>query len=278
MLPTPGSPLPTPGSRPATSPVTPLDNAPTSTPAQSGPDPRLEPVPATPPSVAPDEAAARLGPTVLHVVPWHDPVVDAHGMHPCSRYVELYWLGVLGPSTTWLLRRITYGLEVHDTGFALDLAETARSLGLGSRLGHSSAFRRALRRLVTFELARPHGPEGLAVRTRVPPLPLRHLQRLPTSLQRSHQRFLEEQQLPDVERSRRRATRLATGLAASGHDAPAIEAALARWQFHPAVTYQVVRDVLGEAAPTGPQLAPEPTPAGHGQVPAGPRPVSGVPR
>jgi hypothetical protein len=205
-------------------------------------------------------------------------VVDAHGMHPCSRYVELYWLGVLGPSTTWLLRRITYGLEVHDSGFALDLAETARSLGLGGRLGHSSPFRRALRRLVAFELARPHGPEGLAVRTRVPPLPLRHLQRLPTSLQRSHQRFLAEQRLPDVERSRRRATRLATGLAASGHDAPAIEAALARWQFHPAVTFQVVRDVLGDGAQTGPPPAPGPNPAKRGQAPGQPRSVSSVHR
>ncbi|MGC8462424.1 MAG: hypothetical protein ACP5P9_01960 [Acidimicrobiales bacterium] len=182
---------------------------------------------------------------VLQVTAWHDPVVDAHGMHPCSRYVELYWLGVLGPSTTWLLRRVTYGLEVHETGFALDLVETACSLGLGGRLGPNSSFRRALRRLVTFELARPSGPSGLAVRTRVPPLPLRHLQRLPVSLQRSHQRYLEEQLLDDVERSRRRATRLAAGLAASGQDARAIEAALARWQFHPAVAYQVARDVLG---------------------------------
>ncbi len=267
----------TPASLPAPSPVTPPDDAPIVTPARNGAVPHLAHVTAGP-TAAPDDGAVQVGPTVLHVVPWHDPVVDAHGMHPCSRYVELYWLGVLGPSTTWLLRRITYGLEVHDSGFALDLAETARSLGLGGRLGHSSPFRRALRRLVAFELARPHGPEGLAVRTRVPPLPLRHLQRLPTSLQRSHQRFLAEQRLPDVERSRRRATRLATGLAASGHDAPAIEAALARWQFHPAVTFQVVRDVLGDGAQTGPPPAPGPNPAKRGQAPGQPRSVSSVHR
>ena len=226
---------------------------------------------------------------VLQVTAWHDPVVDAHGMHPCSRYVELYWLGVLGPSTTWLLRRVTYGLEVHDAGFTLDLVETAYSLGLGGRLGPNSSFRRALRRLVTFELARPYGPSGLAVRTRVPPLPLRHLQRLPVSLQRSHQRFLDEQLLPDVERNRRRATRLATGLAASGQDAGAIEAALARWQFHPAVAYQVARDVLGGSAgapvPTRTGDArtgdarPDGTAAlGGGPCPEGPRPVLGVRR
>ena len=38
------------------------------------------------------------GPT-LHIVRWVDPVADPHGVHPCSRYVELYWLGILGPST-----------------------------------------------------------------------------------------------------------------------------------------------------------------------------------
>jgi hypothetical protein len=35
----------------------------------------------------------------LRVVPWVDPVADAHGLHPCSRYVELYWLRITGPST-----------------------------------------------------------------------------------------------------------------------------------------------------------------------------------
>ena len=120
---------------------------------------------------------------ILRVTRWSDPVADGLGVHPCSRYVELYWLGVIGPSTTWLLRRLSYGLEVHPDGFDLHLAETARSLGLGERMGKNSPFRRALQRLCTFELARPHGPGGLAVRTRIPPLPLRHVSRLPDSLQ-----------------------------------------------------------------------------------------------
>jgi len=35
----------------------------------------------------------------LRIVRWIDPVADPHGVHPCSRYVELYWLGIIGPST-----------------------------------------------------------------------------------------------------------------------------------------------------------------------------------
>ena len=180
--------------------------------------------------------------SALHVVPWTDPVADPHGVHPCSRYVELYWLGIIGPSTTWLLRRLSYGLEVRPDGFDLDLTDTARSLGLGERMGKNSPFRRALQRLCTFELARPHGPDGLAVRTRIPPLPLRHLSRLPESLQSSHRRWSVEQRLPEPEQMRRRAHRLAAGLAAAGRDRTEIEQQLARWQFHPAVSFRAAED------------------------------------
>ncbi len=185
----------------------------------------------------------------LRIVPWLDPVADPHGVHPCSRYVELYWLPVVGPSSTWLLRRLAYGLEMHPAGLPLDLTETARSLGLGERMGKNAPFRRALQRLCTFELARSHGPDALAVRTTVPPLPLRHLSRLPGSLQASHRRWLAEQRLPEAEQMRRRARRLAEGLAHSGADRLDIERQLARWHFHPAVAFRAADEALGVTPP-----------------------------
>ena len=42
----------------------------------------------------------------ISIRPWPDPVIDALGHDPRSSYVETYWLGILGPSTTWLLRRL----------------------------------------------------------------------------------------------------------------------------------------------------------------------------
>jgi len=174
---------------------------------------------------------------VVRIVPWVDPVADPHGVDPCSRYVELYWLGIIGPSTTWLLRRLNYGLEVHGDGYDLHLPETARALGLGDKMGKNSPFRRALARLITFELARAQGPGELAVRSRIPPLPLRHLSRLPESLQRSHRRWAAEQHLPESEQMRRRAFRLAAGLVDAGHDRTTVERRLAQWQFHPAVAF-----------------------------------------
>ena len=40
----------------------------------------------------------------LQVLPWSDPVIDQVGYDPRSRYVERFWLGILGPSATWLMR------------------------------------------------------------------------------------------------------------------------------------------------------------------------------
>lgn len=197
-------------------------------------------------SAGPKAAPPPVEGPVLRIVTWVDPVADPHGVHPCSRYVELYWLGIIGPSTTWLLRRLTYGLEVHDDGFDLHLPETARSLGLGDRLGKNSPFTKALTRLVTFDLARRHGPGELAVRRHIPPLPLRHLSRLPESLQRSHRRWMSEQRLTEPQQMRLRAARLAAGLAEAGHDRATIERRLAAWRFHPSVAFAAATEASAD--------------------------------
>lgn len=66
--------------------------------------------------------------TILPVRPWPDSVIDALGHDPRSAYVERFWLGVLGPSTTWLLRYVANRLDVTPEGFDLDLAATAQAL------------------------------------------------------------------------------------------------------------------------------------------------------
>src|SRR4051795_11241080 len=60
----------------------------------------------------------------LTIRPWPDDVIDALGHDPRSAYVETYWLGILGPSTTWLLRLLVAGLEANPAGFDLPPAET----------------------------------------------------------------------------------------------------------------------------------------------------------
>src|SRR2546423_10013711 len=106
---------------------------------------------------------------VLTIRPWPDPVIDALGFDPRSRYVEQFWLGILGPSTTWLLRRLAAGLEAEPSGFDLQLAETARALGLGAHGGRHSPFVRAPPPGRPFHPAHLPGPPRLARGRQNPP-------------------------------------------------------------------------------------------------------------
>lgn len=128
----------------------------------------------------------------LTIVSWPDEVIDRVGHDPRSRYVERFWLGVLGPCTTWLLRRIADELEASPSGFTMDLADTAAGLGVGMRGGRNSPFVRALGRLCQFELAQLQG-DVLAVRTRVPSLSRRHIIRLPETLKDAHDEWQQSQ-------------------------------------------------------------------------------------
>jgi hypothetical protein len=171
----------------------------------------------------------------LKVVPWVDDLIDRAGFDPRSAYVERFWLSIIGPSTTWLLRRVAAGFDANPDGFDLPLGETARALGLGDRSGRNSTLLRTVNRTIQFELARAIGPDRLAVRRRLPPLSRRHTVRLSPSLQEAHERWLAEQlRDPPDESQRRRARHLALSLLELGEDPEAVERQLAGWRYHPA--------------------------------------------
>lgn len=177
----------------------------------------------------------------ITIKPWPDPVIDEVGHDPRSAYVERFWLGVLGPSTTWLLRRVAAGLEHAPAGFDLPLADTARALGLGGE-GRNSPFVRALGRVCQFELAQPQEPGVLAVRRKLPPLSRRQLQRLPEGLQAEHTAWqAADRRSDDFERMQRRARRLALSLLELGEDLEQTERQLHRWRFHPALACEASR-------------------------------------
>jgi hypothetical protein len=125
--------------------------------------------------------------------PWPDEVIDQLGFDPRSSYVERFWLGLLGPSTTWLMRRLVAGFDACPEGYRLDLPEAARALGLGDRGGRNSPFLRSINRAIQFGLAHPSGDEELEVRRRLPPLNLRQASRLSPALQEAHRRWQAEQ-------------------------------------------------------------------------------------
>lgn len=175
----------------------------------------------------------------LTVLAWPDDVIDAVGHHPCSLYVEEFWLGVLGPSTTFLLRHLVTTLEASPSGYDLPLAVTARRLGLGDKGGRHSPFMRSIARLVQFELATMSDDHTLAVRRRVPPLSRRQVMRLPELLQTAHARWQQEQlRTPPVEQMRRRSRQLALTYLETGLDGNETERQLLRLSYHPAVAHE----------------------------------------
>lgn len=126
------------------------------------------------------------GSTRLHVVPWADPFLDRVGVDLRSGYVERFWLPVLGPSATWLLRRLADGLDRAPEGFDVDVGVLAACLGIGGPDSRHAPISRALRRCARFGLVRPMGDDVLAVRRCAGPLPAQSLARLPAPLRAAH--------------------------------------------------------------------------------------------
>jgi hypothetical protein len=134
-----------------------------------------------------------IDPVTLAIVPWDDPVFARRGHDPRDHYVERFWLPILGPSTTWLLRRFARGFDEMPGGFRVDLADTSRALGLGEGTGRHSMISRSVDRACQFGMAQRHGIDRVAVRTHMPPLSQRQLKRLPLALQHAHERLAEQE-------------------------------------------------------------------------------------
>jgi hypothetical protein len=191
----------------------------------------------SPPTGASIDATDR---TLVPIRAWIDPVVDDNGHDPRSSYVEMFWLGVLGPTATWLLRRLAAGLDDSPTGYDLDLTSTASAMGLSFRSGRSSAFTKALQRCVMFGLAHPLPDGGLAVRRRVPAVAHRHLRRMPPTLQRQHAEWATATaSLDDFTR----AHRLAMTMVEVGDDTAIVEHQLRALGVPTAVAAQVADNI-----------------------------------
>lgn len=178
---------------------------------------------------------------ILRIRPWPDDVVEKIGFDPRSPYVEKFWLSVIGPSATWLMRRIAAGFDASPDGFDLALGDTARALGLGERPGRQSSLLRTVNRLILFELAHASGPVELTVRRKLAPLSRRHTHRLPAALQEAHERWQAEQlEEPPGEALRRRGRQLALSLLELGEDSESAERQLLRWRYHPSLASEAV--------------------------------------
>jgi hypothetical protein len=182
-------------------------------------------------------------PETLVVLPWVDPVVDPIGHDPRSRYVELFWLGVLGPTATLLLRRLADGLQSYPEGFELDVPDLARGLGIKLQGQRRAAFMNALERTVLFGMAQHHS-HGLLVRRRIPPLSHRQVMQLPGDLRAAHIEWSTPSPLTAPDHVRWRAEALADAMLAAGDEPELVERHLVLVGVPPAVAVDALRRAM----------------------------------
>jgi hypothetical protein len=103
----------------------------------------IEVAPEADPATKPADGAEH-EPATLMIRVWLDPVVDETGHDPRSHYVEQFWLGVLDPTATWLLRRLVAGLAQQPDGYEINLDVTTRAMGMSYRPNRSSPFSKAM--------------------------------------------------------------------------------------------------------------------------------------
>jgi hypothetical protein len=106
------------------------------------------------------------------------------------QYVEMLWLPVIGPSSTWLLRRLSGWALACPEGLTVVLPELSESLGLGWSSGPNSSLQRSMRRLMMFGLA--CWGDSFEVATQVPAVSERQLARMSPGLVRAHDRMIQQ--------------------------------------------------------------------------------------
>ena len=185
---------------------------------------------------------------VLHVRPWADPVLDHQGHDPRSAYVETFWLPLLGPSATLLVRKLASWLERSPEGFDVPAEEVARGLGLGAKGGQRSPFNRTLGRLAQFKVV--HLDEGDVVLTRrkLPGLTRSQVGKLPPGLREALEAYkAAETSDPALPVMRERARTLAATLLQVGETPEEVAAHLHRLRFHPSLVAETVRWATGRS-------------------------------
>lgn len=177
---------------------------------------------------------------MLWLEPWDDPITDPLGHHPASKYAELFWLPILGPTSLWLLRRVSLLLQDSPGGFSVKTQELAQEIGLGGWRGPRSPFIRAMQRCCDFKLAVRQEESFVYVRRHLPTLGRRLVHRLPARLRGIHDGWNFAANKTKDTSPIQRARNLALALLATGDTPEVAEQTLLSWGLHPAIAPDAV--------------------------------------
>jgi hypothetical protein len=111
------------------------------------------------------------------------PAVGRHALR--SDYVEVYWLPVIGPTSTCVLRTLGSMLAPGQP-LTIEADTLAGMMGVGHRDGNNSPFARTLRRLVGFQILSQWDETTWAVPEGIGSISRHQLAALPELLQTLH--------------------------------------------------------------------------------------------
>lgn len=123
-----------------------------------------------------------------HFTEWPIERTDAPSYPADSPYVETFWLPSLGPSSTWLLRKLAAGLQGRQT-FVVLMPDLARHIGLSPSLSNGPLVK-TMGRLERLKMIRPTAINHWKVRCILPGVPFATLSHLPPALQSLHEVWL----------------------------------------------------------------------------------------
>jgi hypothetical protein len=115
---------------------------------------------------------------------------DGPGFDARSSYVEHCWCSVIGPTAVMVLRTVACLLEHSPGPVAVPSGELASLLGVGHGAGRNAVVPHTLARLERFGLAIGLPTGEVAVRTVLPVLSERQVQRAGRMVQAAHQQYL----------------------------------------------------------------------------------------
>ncbi len=135
---------------------------------------------------------------LLTITAWRHAIVTPSCDLATCTYLERFWLGILGPTATWLARYLSRVITDANcrpdppVALSIDWHELSARLGVSAQPLHDSVLARAFNRLIMFNFATTLGQVGvpcLAVRTTAPRVPDRLLSRLHPVLREEHNRW-----------------------------------------------------------------------------------------
>jgi hypothetical protein len=118
-------------------------------------------------------------PTSLEVIsfePYTDPVVEHFGIHPTGTYSRIAWLPIVGP-TSWVLLGTLAEQLAEEPSVTWKVDDLAEAHGIGYRTKPHTPLHRTLKRLRQFGFIFPSAEDSVLVRTWMPPLSRRQLDR-----------------------------------------------------------------------------------------------------